>query len=91
MLVKIYDEFKPKGFEIFGVGAETSRAAWLDAIAKDKLTWTNVTALNGDKNDAAIIYGVSYYPTNFLIDRTGKIVGRDLEGEKLRERLKEVL
>jgi len=55
------------------------------------LAWTNVTDFKGDKNNAAIIYGVSYYPTNFLIDRTGTVIARDLTGEKLREKLKEML
>lgn len=90
-LVKIYNEFKDKGFEILGVGAETKREVWLNAIEKDKLSWTNVTDLKGDKNKAALIYGVSYYPTNFLIDKTGTIIARDLQGDKLREKLKEIL
>jgi thiol-disulfide isomerase/thioredoxin len=90
-LVKIYNEFKGKGFGIFGVGAETKREVWLQAIQKDKLTWTNVTDLKGDKNMAALIYGVSYYPTNFLIDKTGTIIARDLMGDNLRNKLKELL
>jgi peroxiredoxin len=90
-LVKIYNEFKDKGFEILGVGAETKRETWLKAIEKDKLTWPNVTDLKGDKNMAALIYGVSYYPTNFLIDKTGTIIARDLQGNKLRSKLKELL
>lgn len=90
-LVKIYNEFRDKGFEIFGVGAETKRELWIKAIEKDKLTWTNVTDLKGDKNEAALIYGVSYYPTNFLIDKTGTIIARDLKGDKLRKKLKELL
>jgi len=90
-LVSIYTDFKNKGFEIFGVGAETDKTQWLNAIEKDNLAWTNVTDFKGDKNNAAIIYGVSYYPTNFLIDRTGTVIARDLTGEKLREKLKEML
>ena len=90
-LVSIYTDFKNKGFEILGVGAETDKTQWLNAIEKDNLAWTNVTDFKGDKNNAAIIYGVSYYPTNFLIDRTGTIIARDLTGEKLREKLKEML
>lgn len=89
-LVTIYSDFKNKGFEILGVAAETDKTQWLNAIKKDNLTWTNVTDFKGNKNKAAIIYGVSYYPTNFLIDRTGTIIARDLTGEKLREKLKEV-
>lgn len=90
-LVNIYNEFKGKGFEILGVGAEKSKEDWLKAIEEDKLCWTNVTDLKGDKNKAALIYGVSYYPTNFLIDKTGTIVSRDLKDDALREKLNEIL
>jgi thiol-disulfide isomerase/thioredoxin len=89
-LVKIYSEFREKGFEIFGVGAETKKEEWLDAVKEDGLTWTNVTDYKGDKNKAALIYGVSYYPTNFLIDKNGVVVARDLKGDKLREKLTEL-
>ena len=90
-LVKVYNEFKDKGFEIFGVGAETKKEVWLKAVEKDKLTWTNVTDFRGDRNRAALMYGVSYYPTNFLIDKTGTIIARDLKADKLREKLTDLL
>jgi peroxiredoxin len=90
-LVKVYNEFNVKGFEIFGVAAETNKDIWLQAIEKDKLSWTNVTDLKGDKNEAALIYGISSYPTNFLIDRSGIIVARDLNIKQLRRQLKELL
>lgn len=89
-LVKIYKEFNAKGFEIFGVAAESKKEEWLDAVNTDGLTWTNVTDYKGDKNRAALIYGVSYYPTNFLIDKNGVVVAKDLKGDKLREKLKEL-
>jgi len=84
-LVKIYSEFKVKGFEILGVGAETDRRKWIEAINKDGLTWINVTDLKGDNNKAAMIYGISGYPTNFLIDKNGTIIAKDVYGEKLRD------
>ena len=37
------------------------------------------------------MYGVSYYPTNFLIDKKGNIIARDLQGDKLRKMLKQIL
>ena len=90
-LVKIYREFKDKGFDILGVAAEVKKEEWIEAVQKDSLTWENVTDLRYDRNKAAIIYGVSYYPSSFLIDRNGTIVARDLTGEKLRQKLKELL
>jgi peroxiredoxin len=90
-LVKIYNEFKNTGFDILGVAADEKREAWIEAIQKDSLTWQNVTDLRGDKNRAALIYGVSYYPANFLVDRNGIIIATDLRGDDLRNKLRELL
>ena len=90
-LFKIYNDFNMKGFEIFGVAAESNKEQWLKAIETDKLSWTNVTDFNGDKNKAALIYGVSKYPTNYLIDKTGTVIAKDISGEKLREQLLKIL
>jgi peroxiredoxin len=89
--VKIYTEYQSKGFEIFGVAAETEKDFWVEAIETDKLPWINVTDFKGDKNKAALIYGVSAYPTNYLIDSNGIIIAKDLTGDKLREKLAELL
>lgn len=90
-LVKIYNEFKDKGFEIFGVASETNKQQWINAIQTDGLNWINVTDLKGDSNQAAIIYGVSGYPTNFLINKDGIIIAKDVYGEDLRNWLLKIL
>jgi hypothetical protein len=89
--VKIYNDYQNKGFKIFGVAAETEKEFWIEAIETDKLPWINVTDFKGDKNKAALIYGVTAYPTNYLIDRNGIIIAKDLTGGKLREKLIELL
>ena len=90
-LVKTYKAFKNKGFEIFGVSLDDNRDQWLQAIQKDNLTWTNVSELTGPKNSAALMYGISGIPDNFLIDKSGTIIERNLRGEKLRAKLSELL
>lgn len=90
-LVKIYNEFKSTGFDILGVAADDKKDTWTEAVRKDSLTWQNVSDLKGDKNKAALIYGISYYPANFLIDRNGIIIAKDLRGDALRNKLREML
>lgn len=90
-LVRTYNQFKNKGFEILGVAADTNKEQFGEAIKQDGLPWQNVSDLKGDKNKAALIYGVSAYPTNFLIDKNGIIIAKNLRGEKLVEKLKEIL
>jgi thiol-disulfide isomerase/thioredoxin len=90
-LLKIYNEFKPKGFEIFGVASETDKQKWINAIRNDGLTWTNTSELKGSDSKAELMYGITGYPTNFLIDKTGIIVAKDLYEEELRNILLKLL
>ena len=90
-LVLTYKLFKDKGFAILGVSADDNKNLWLNAIKKDQLPWENVSDLKGDKNEAALIYGVSAYPTNYLIDETGKIIAKNLRGDALKKKLEELL
>ncbi|MHA4809393.1 redoxin domain-containing protein [Flavitalea flava] len=90
-LVKIYHEFKDKGFDILGVSGETDRKWWLDAVHRDNIPWENVSDLKGRYNKAALIYGIDYYPANFLIAPNGTIIGKDLRGDDLRDKLSVIL
>ncbi|HVU84880.1 MAG TPA: TlpA disulfide reductase family protein, partial [Puia sp.] len=90
-LVKVYDEFKDRGFEIFGVAADNQKSEWLKAIKEDGLTWKNVSDLRGDRNRAVLIYGVAHFPSNYLIDRTGTVVAKDLPADSLRNKLQDIL
>lgn len=90
-LVKTYQTYKKKGFEVFAVSIDKDKESWLEAIKKDNLTWKHVSELNGQDNTAGLIYGVSGIPDNFLIDQNGKIIGRNLRGDKLNEKLAEIM
>lgn len=90
-LVKTYNEYHSKGFEIFAVSLEETKEKWKKAIKKDSLSWTHVSDLKGRDNSAGLIYGVNGIPDNFLIDKNGTIVARNLRGEKLNEKLTELL
>ena len=89
-LVKTYEEYNPKGFEVFAVSEDTKKVNWLEAIKEDKLPWMQVSDLSR-KNTAGMIYGINGIPDNFLISKEGIIVGRNLRGELLNEKLKQML
>lgn len=90
-LVKTYREFKSLGFEIFAVSLDTRKENWLKAIEKDGLPWLQVSDLKGHNNSASLIYGINGIPDNFLIDKNGIIIGRNLRGEKLNKKLSEIM
>ena len=90
-IVRAYEEYKDKGFDIFAVSLDHSKAGWLAAIEKDKLTWTNVTDLKHWDSEPAKLYGVRAIPSNFLIDENGVIVAKNLKGEDLHNTLNDLL
>ncbi len=91
-IVAAYNKYKSKGFTVLSVSLDKQRNAWMNAIAQDGLIWPNhVSDLQFWNNAAAREYGVSSIPAAFLIDENGVIIGRDLRGNALEEKLAEVL
>ena len=90
-VVAVWKDFNAKGFHVMGVSYDTDKAKWLKAVASDQLTWTQVSDLKGWSNATAKIYGINSIPANLLVDKTGKIIGKNLRGEKLREKIGELL
>lgn len=91
VVVKAYEKYKNKNFEIVGVSLDKDKDKWIDAIKKDQLTWVQVSELNMFNNTAAKLYGVQAIPQNFLIDPKGVIIAKDLRGDELEKKLAEVL
>lgn len=90
-VVRMYNRFKNKGFEIFGVSLDKQKDAWLKAIKADNLTWLHVSDLQFWQSAAAKEYAVQAIPQTFLLDKEGKIIARNLRGGDLERKLEEVL
>jgi peroxiredoxin len=90
-VVAAYQKFKDKGFTVYGVSLDRTKDAWVNAIAQDQLTWTHVSDLKFWNSEAAKDYGVSAIPFALLIDQEGKVIGKNLRGAALHQKLEEVL
>lgn len=90
-VVRMYNAYKDKGFEILGVSLDRSKDNWLAAIEKDQLTWKHVSDLKHWSNAVARQYNVSSVPFTMLIDPEGRIVAKNLRGPSLEAKLKELL
>jgi peroxiredoxin len=90
-VVKAFNQFKDKNFTILGVSLDKNKAAWLQAIKNDGLSWNHVSDLKYWESEAAALYDVRSIPYNVLIDPTGKIIGEDLRGKDLENTLQQVL
>ena len=87
----VSDEFRKKGFEIYGVSFDEDRGDWLGAVEQNDMNWLHVSEVKGFDNQAAKDYAIQGIPSNFLIDGQGTIVARNLRGEALYEKISELL
>ena len=90
-VVRMYNKYKDKGFEIFGVSLDENRDKWLKAIAMDKLTWPHVSDLKGWNSAAAQLYNIQAIPQTVLLDKEGKIIAKNLRGKALEDKLASLL
>lgn len=79
-LKTVYNKFKPKGFEIYGISLDTDLTDWKQAIASDKINWLHVIDTTGE---VALKWDVNYIPNSFLLDRKGRIVAVNPSHETL--------
>lgn len=89
-LLEVYKQFKNKGFEIYQVSFDIEKEPWLAAIESARLPWINVSELNPNGSAVAGSYNVTQIPSNYLIDKNFNIVGKNLYGNDLVEKLKEL-
>ena len=90
-VIAAYEKFKDKGFQVLGVSLDEKKDLWLKAIAEDKLPWTQVCDFKAAASVVTKAYNVSSIPANVLVDPNGKIVGKDLRGKALHDRLAELI
>lgn len=83
-LIELYNQYQSKGFEIISVSLDNNKNAWLQAITKDQLKWSNTSDLKGQQNEIAIKYGINAIPANFLISPDGFIIAKNLEPAELK-------
>ena len=90
-VVKMYQTYKDRGFEIFGVSLDNDAPRWKAAIQSDGLTWVHGSDLLGWKSKPALTYQVHSIPATFLLDKQGKIIAKGLRGAELEEAVAKAL
>jgi peroxiredoxin len=87
-----FSKYQASGFTVLGISLDQAgaRDKWLKAIHDDHLTWTQLSDLKGWENEVAQLYSIKAIPQNFLIGPDGKIVGKNLRGAELIQKLEEI-
>jgi hypothetical protein len=89
-VLKVYNKYKSKGFEIFGVSLDKDGNKWVEAIAQDGLTWKHGSELKFWQSSFVPAYNLDGIPMTYLLDENGVIIAKGLRGEQLEQKLKEI-
>lgn len=90
-LRKIYQQFRSRGLEIYGVSLDTHRQNWRRAIREDALSWPQVIEKKGRESNLVLAYGVPALPYTVLLDPQGRVLARGLYGRALGQKISEYI
>ena len=85
--VPVYEQYKGKGFEIYAISIDSSARHWQRAIDRDQLPWINVADLSGALPPHFPAANPQDLPKTYLLDREGKIIGKNLKAPALEQKL----
>ena len=90
-VVKAYEKYKNKDFEIIGVSLDKDEEKWLQGVKDLNMTWPQMSDLKLWESEAVGLYAIKSIPHTVLLDKEGKIIAKDLRGEQLEEKLAELM
>ena len=91
-LAPVYNRYKEKGLEILGVSIDGNRSAWENAVRLDKTGWLQVIDEKAERgNEMTKTWNLRYIPSNFLLDKEGRIVAEGVGKDDLEQWLKRLL
>lgn len=90
-LVEVYNKHSAEGFAVYQVSLDQNKAQWIGSVAEQRLPWTSVCDLKGAESIAVRTYNVQKIPANFLINREGDIVRRDVPASEIEAAVIEIL
>lgn len=90
-VVKQYQKFHSKGFNVLGVSLDKDKAAWQKAISNDHLEWTQTSDLKSFEGTTEQLYHIEAIPSNFIIDPQGNIIAKNIRGADLEAFLNKII
>ena len=80
----LYEQYKEQGFQVYSVSMDDKRSAWINALERDQMTWTNVSDLMGLESPLYKTYKIKGLPTTYLIDKKNfTIISKNVRGDEL--------
>jgi thiol-disulfide isomerase/thioredoxin len=87
-LISLYERYKNKGFVVIAISLDEHKENWLKAIREDSLPWMHFCNLvDMDNNMLCKKWGINTIPSNFLINKDGILLDKDVSMDILERAL----
>ena len=83
-----YEQYHKDGFDIIGVSLDESEAELREFIQEHDIPWLQIFDGKGWESELARYFGINSVPSQWLIDRDGKILSVSTRGEQLEQLIK---
>ena len=91
-LRQLYADLKDRGVEFVSVSLDDSRSAWEKGSKEEQIPWHSWWDERGfSRSLVRVLYGFNQIPFCLVLDREGRIVGKNLRRDGLRRALLSVL
>ncbi len=87
-LHSVYDKYKLKGFEIYGVSVDYEASNWRNAVQQDAINWLQVNDAYGRVSTQ---WAIQYIPQSYLLDKDGRMIAINPDEKKLDKLLQKML
>ena len=82
-VLETYGKYHGKGFEVIGISLDQDKDKLTGFIKEKQVPWAQYFDGKGWQSKLGQKYGINSIPATYLIDKEGKIIGKNLRGEAL--------
>lgn len=83
-----YEQYHGDGFDVIGVSLDENEAELREFIEEHNIPWFQIFDGKGWESELARYFGINSVPSQWLIDRDGKIISVSTRGEQLGQLIK---
>ena len=90
-LQRVVKDLHKENFTIVSISLDYDKEAWLKASDRDTTQWAQLCDFKGWENTLIKDQGITNLPSNLLLNKDKRIIDRDIRGQELIDKIKQLL
>jgi thiol-disulfide isomerase/thioredoxin len=90
-VLETYKKYHDKGFEIIGISFDKDIDTVKKFVKEKGMVWPQYADGKFWDNDLGVYFGIQQIPTTWLVDKSGKVVDKDMRGSELAAKVAKLL